>query len=211
MKTNADFSCRVYRFLLFFYPSEFRRDYGGQMVLVFRDRYRDEVGGNRHFALINYWSHTLLDLVVTATREHSENLGKDRQLMTNTRRDIVALLGTIAIIVVAFALLNYGRSHEVSSILAVGRVLDAVVTAGVVGNLIVFLLVKFGKWNSFRVALWTFLVVHAVLLTIVAVLGPRVDPQFTIGPNLVAYVVSFLFWFGLHCGWRSMRPEVASS
>jgi len=204
-------SSRIYRILLLAYPSEFRREYGGQMVLVFRDGYRDEVDRNRHFAFVTYWLNTLLDLVVTATKEHSQNFGKDRQLMTNMRRDIIALLGTIAIIVAALALLNYGRSHEVSSILAVGRVLDAIVTAGIVGNLVVFLLVKFTQWNSLRIALWTFVVVHAVLVIIIAILGPQVEPQFRLGPILLAYVLSFLFWFGLHWAWRSMRQEVASS
>ena len=208
---RAHLSSRIYQMLLVAYPSEFRREYGCQMVQVFRDRYRDEARRNRHWAIAAYWFRTLSDLVVTATKEHSDKLGKDRQIMNNMRRDIIALVGTVVIIVAALALLSYGRSHEVSSILAVGRVLDAIVTAGVLGNLIVFLLVKFTKWNSLRIALWTFLVVHAVLMITVAVIGPQVDPQFRFGPILIAYVVSFLFWFGLHWAWRSTRPEIASS
>lgn len=211
MRISEHISFRIYNFLLHAYPSHFRDEYGWLMTQAFRDRYRDELSRNRQFALANYWFRTLMDLVVTATREHSANLGKDRQFMTNVRRDIIALVGTIVIIAVALSLLNYGRSHEVASILAIGRVLDAIVVAGVLGNLIVFLLVKLTKWNSLRIALWTFLIVHGVLLSIIAIIGPRTEPHFTLGPNLVTYVLSFLFWFGLHWAWRATRREVAGS
>jgi hypothetical protein len=197
--------------LLIAYPSEFRREYGDQMVQVFRDRYRDEVRRNSPWSIVIYWFRTLSDLVVTATRERLQNFGKDRQLMNNLRRDIITVVGTIAIIVAALALLSYGRSHEVSSILAVGQVLDAIVTAGIVGNLIVFSLVKFTKWNSLRIALWTFVAVHAVLVIIIAILAPQVEPQFRLGPIILAYVLSFFFWFGLHWAWRFTRSELAKS
>ena len=183
------------------------------MILVFRDRYR-EVGRNRTFALVNYWFNTLVDLVVTATREHGENLGKDSRLMNNLRRDATALLGIIVILVVALALHRWivisGRSGATSSLFFLGYVLDAMVTAGVIGNLIVFLLVKITKRDSLRIALWTFVIVHVTLLTVIAILGPRIGP-FSIGPPLIGYVVSFIVWFGLHWAWQSTRPEVASS
>ena len=184
------------------------------MVLVFRDRYRDEVSRNRHLALVNYWFHTLLDLMVTATKEHGENFGKDRRLMNSPRRDAIALLGTIVILVAALALHRWivisGRSGVVSSIFYLGYALDAMVTAGVVGNLIVFLLVKATKWDSLRIALWTFVIVHATLLTIIAILGPRIGP-FSIGPPMIGYVVSFAFWFGLHWAWRSTNRNALTS
>jgi hypothetical protein len=197
--------------LLLAYPSEFRREYGYQMVQVFRDRYRDEARRNSPWSIAVYWFRTLSDLVVTATRERFQNFGKDRQMLNNLRRDIIALVGTIAIIVAALALLSYGRSHEVSYFFVVGRVLDAIVSAGIVGNLIVFLLVKFTKWNSLRIALWTFLLVHAVLVIIIAILGPRIEPHFRLGPIILVYVLSFLFWFGLHWAWRATRSELARS
>jgi hypothetical protein len=211
MRINDHVSSRIYTFLLNAYPSDFRDEYGWLMTQAFRDRYRDEASRPQKSAIITYWFTVLCDLAVTATKEHGQNIRKGDRFMNNLRKDLVAVAGTVVIIVAALALLNYGRSHEVASILVVGRVLDAIVTAGVLGNLIVFLLVKFSKWNSLRIALWTFLVVHAVLLTIIAIIGPQTEPHFTIGPNLVAYVLSFLFWFGLHWAWRAMRPEVASS
>ena len=121
--------------------------------------------------------------------------------MNNLRRDALALLGCIAIIAVAFLLLSYGRKHEVSSILVFGYALDALVTAGVVGNLIVFLMVKITRLNPLKIALWIFLVVNAVPVIVLAIVGGRIDPQFRLGPILIGYLVSFLFWFGVHWAW----------
>lgn len=208
MKITADLSCRVYKFLLVAYPSAFRRQYGHQMQQVFRDCYRDEARRNQ-FAIASYWMRTLLDLVLTATKEHSEHFRKDHTIMSTLRRDIVSLVGCTAIIVIAFALLSYGRAHEVSSILAFGRVLDAIVTTGIIGNLIVFLLVKMTRWHSLRIALWTFVVVHAVLLIVLAIIGPQIEAQFRLGPIMFAYFLSFLFWFGLHWAWHLSNRQLA--
>ena len=184
------------------------------MTQAFRDRYRDEASRRHKSAIISYWFAVLCDLAVTATKEHGQNFGKDGRLMNSLRRDVIALLGTIVILVAALALHRWivisGRSGAASSIYYLGFVLDAMVTAGVLGNLIVFLLVKVTKRDSLRIALWTFVIVHATLLTIIAIIGPRIGP-FSIGPPLIGHVVSFAFWFGLHWAWRSMRPQVASS
>ena len=205
-----DLSCRVYKLLLVAYPSAFRREYGHQMQQVFRDCYRDEARRNQ-FAIAGYWLRTLLDLVLTATKEHSEHLRKDHTIMSSLRRDIVPLVSCTAIIVIAFTLLNYGRAHEVSSILAFGRVLDAIVTAGIIGNLIVFLLVKITKWHSLRIALWTFVVVHALPVFVLAVIGPQIEAQFRLGPIMIAYTLSFFFWFGLHWAWHLTNDQLAKS
>jgi hypothetical protein len=210
MKITADLSCRVYKFLLVAYPSAFRHEYGRQMQQVFRDCYRDEARRNQ-FAIAGYWMRTLLDLVRTATKEHSEKLRKDHTIMSSLRRDIVSLVGCTAIIVVAFALLSYGRAHEVPSILAFGRVLDAIVTTGIIGNLIVFLLVKTTRWHSLRIALWTFVVVHTALLIVIAIIGPQIETQFRFGPIMLAYFLSFLFWFGLHWAWHLSNRQLARS
>jgi hypothetical protein len=115
------------------------------MQQVFRDRYRDEARRNRRSAIAVYWMRTLLDLIPSAAREHSENLRKDHTM----RRDIVSLVGCICIILIAFTLLSYGRTHEVSAILVFGRTLDAIVTTGIIGNLLVFILIKTTRQDSF--------------------------------------------------------------
>jgi len=181
------------------------------MAQAFRDCYRDESNRRQRSAIVCYWFAVLFDLVVAASKEHSQSIRKGDDLMNNLRKDLIAVGGTLVIIVAAFALLSYGRSREVSSILLFGRILDAIVTTGVIGNLIVFLLVKLGRWNSLRVAFWTFLVVHAVPALLLAVIGGRLDPQFRLAATMLAYVVSFLFWMGLHWAWRSTQTELAKS
>jgi hypothetical protein len=90
-----------------------------------------------------------------------------------------------------------------------GYVLDAVITTGVIGNLIVFILSKATKLNPLRIALWTFAVVQvARYLFSVLVIG-RLVPMLNLREVIVAYVVSFAIWAGFHFAWRR-RPEVYS-
>lgn len=131
--------------------------------------------------------------------------------MNNIRRDLIAVVGCAVIILTAFTLLSYGRAHEVGSLLVFGRILDAVVFTGIVGNLIVFLLVKLTRWDSFRIACWTFLVVSALPALLLAVIGSKIDPQFRLGATMLAYVVSLIFWLLLHYLWRSTARSVLAS
>jgi len=195
---SMNIAYRIYGWLLFAYPPEFRRRFGSEMLLVFRDCYREEA---RRRTLAGFYVRTLFDLVLTVVKERSDRSGREGVLM-NRRRDLMALLGCLAIIVIAALLLSYGRRHEVASILTFGYILDALVFTGVIGNLIVFLLVKTTRFNPLRVALWTFAVVHAVpLLFLTLILGPN-DPNLNLPNVVVGYLVSFLFWTGLHWTWR---------
>jgi predicted membrane protein len=107
--------------------------------------------------------------------------------MNNLRRDALALFGCIAIIVVALLLLNYGRTNQVSTLLLFGYALDAIIVTGVVGNFIVFLLAKTTRIN------------------------PRIDPQFRRVATMIGYLLSFIFWYGLHWMWALSkgRPRLA--
>jgi hypothetical protein len=129
--------------------------------------------------------------------------------MNNWQRNLIALGACLAIVVIALLLLNYGRSHEVASILFFGRTLDALVTAGIVGNLMIFLL-KMTKLNPIKTALWTMLAVNFLLAILAWLIGARVDPDFRLGSLLIAYVVSFLFWCGLHWVWEKSNRQLAS-
>jgi hypothetical protein len=86
------------------------------------------------------------------------------------------------------------------------------VTAGVVGNLIIFLL-RPTRLDPVKTALWTMLVVNAILFVLVWVISSRVDPQFNLPGVLIAYFVSFLFWFAVHWIWARSKgdPELALS
>jgi hypothetical protein len=198
-------SQRFYALMLKAYPAEFRREYGPHMAQVFRDCGRAAESRKKLFVSMHFWLIILLDLVKTAPKEHVDNLRKEKSLMNNLRRDALALFGCIAIIVVAMLLLNYGRAHQVSSILLLGYALDALVVTGVIGNFIVFLLVKTTKLIPLRAALWTFLMVHGVPVIVLAFIGSRIDPQIRLGAIVIGYVVSFLFWYGLHWIWAQTK------
>src|SRR5688572_32875382 len=112
-------SCKLYGLLLLAYPLEFRRRFGNEMLQVFRDSYRMETSRR---SLPGFWLWTLFDLVMTAAKERANRWRKEE---TNMNRNLLALVGSIGIIIVAFLLLSYGRKNEVASILLFGYVLDA--------------------------------------------------------------------------------------
>ena len=207
-KMKRTISPRVYRILLFAYPAQFRREYGLQMAQVFRDSWRYQRRQETKFGLLRLWLETLLDLIQTVPHEHLHKLGKEKSLMNTLREDALAVVGCLAIIVIAIFLLQYGRSQNVTSILFFGYILDAVATTGLIGNLVVFILIKTTRFNSLRIAFWTFLIVTGVPAILLAIIGSRIDPQFRLGSVLVGYVVSFLFWYGLHWMW-SQKSQVA--
>ena len=62
----------VYRLLLILYPQEHRREYGEQMVQLFRDRLRRDGGG---FRTTIVWFRILSDLLHSALNEHLERSG----------------------------------------------------------------------------------------------------------------------------------------
>ena len=128
--------------------------------------------------------------------------------MKNLKRDVIGLVACLAIIVVAFVLLGYGRKHDVASILLFGHALDAIITAGIISNLIIFLLVIATHLSAFRTALWTLLLINGALLFIATLIGSRVDPQFNFSTVLVAYVVSFVFWLTIH--WLRLQMQTST-
>jgi hypothetical protein len=65
-------SGRVYEALLAAYPKQFRREYGPQMVQVFKDLCREEQRRDGAFRLAKLWVRTLLDLATTAFVERSK-------------------------------------------------------------------------------------------------------------------------------------------
>ena len=192
-------STRLYGWLLFAYPPQFRRQFGGEMRQTFRDCSYFEA--NRG-TLAGFHLRTIVDLIVTAARERSDNSGREGIFMNNMRRDVMALLGCVGIIAIALVLHRYGVRNQVSSILVFGYILDALIVTGVVGNLIIFLLVKTTKLNPLRIAFVTFGVVHALLLLLCFVIASSDPASFNVNGVLVGYVVSFLFWTILHWAWH---------
>ena len=195
---DAKFFLSVYSLLMLAYPKEFRREYGPQMAHLLLDCQRD---ARNRVALIGLWIRTLTDLVRTVPVEHLQNRRKENSFMSKLRTDLVAVAGCVLLIVNIFFLLEYGRSHQISSILLFGYVLDALVVTGVTGNLIALLLIKLTTLKPLRVAFWTFLIVSGVPALALTVIAGRVDPNFNATNVVIGYTVSFVFWYGLHWLW----------
>ena len=119
----------------------------------------------------------------------------------NRRSDAMAILGCIGIIVIAFLLHRYAIRNNVPLILWSGYILDALIVAGVIGNFIVFLLAKTTKLNPLRTAITVFAVVHGALLLLIVVIASSGVPTNWAGV-LIGYLVSYVFWVGLHFAWR---------
>jgi len=194
----------LFQFMLLAYPREFRLEYGPAMSQVFRDCYRETQSGG-FVVPVEFWLRIICDVIKTAPLERWEALGKDHASMKNLKTNVIGLLACLAVIVVAFLLLGYGRKHEVASILFFGYALDAIVTAGVIGNLIIFPLVMATRLSPFRTALWSLLIVNAALLLVAVLIGSRVDPQFSFARVLIGYIVSFMLWLAIHWIWSQTR------
>lgn len=199
-------SKRLFRFMLLAYPREFRLEYGSEMTQLFRDCYRDTQSCGLVTAA-GFWLRMIYDVIRTAPLERWETLGKGNETMKNLKTDVIGLLACVAIIVIAFLLLGYGRKHEVASILVFGKALDAIVTAGVISNLIIFTLIKATRLSRFRTALWSLLIVNGVLLITATLIGNAVDPQFNFPSVLVGYLISFVLWLTIHWIWSQTKTS----
>jgi hypothetical protein len=202
---------RIFQLMLFVYPRDFRREYGWLMAQVFSDCHRAAQKGNESLATARLWLRAVIDLVKAAPQEHWHNLRKDDSIMNRTLRDVIGLVGSLVIAAAALLVLGYARKNGVQAILTVGHTLDALATVGIVGNIVTFLLVKAAKLDPVRAALWCFGVVAGLLFIITAVVGSRVDPQFSLAKIAVAYLISFVFWFGLHWIWAKSRTPLSAN
>ena len=86
---------RVYRWLLFIYPREHRREYGELMAQLFRDRMRRDGAGFRGSIV---WLHMVLDLVGAAFAEHNEVAGVRRLAGIGIAIAVVVVAGGMGII-----------------------------------------------------------------------------------------------------------------
>jgi hypothetical protein len=204
-------SQKTFQLMLWAYPRDFRREYGFHMTQVFRDCHRAEVRSSGPLGLARLWLHTFFDVARSASRERWDQFRKDNSIMSKLAKDIAVLLVCLAIGIVAFFLLSYGRQHEVPVILTFARVLDALVTAGIIANVIIFLLMTITRFGPLQIALWTLLIVHGALLLVASLVGSRVDLSFRFGSILIAYLVSFLFWLSVHWLWSKGNRQLAVS
>ncbi|HYK21418.1 MAG TPA: hypothetical protein VEV42_11835, partial [Pyrinomonadaceae bacterium] len=83
MRETTNLSCRLYRMLLAAYPADFRREYGPSMLQVFRDSSRDAKRREEKLATGKFWWAILRDLVVSASKQHIENVREVNGPMNN--------------------------------------------------------------------------------------------------------------------------------
>ena len=184
------------------YPREFRVEYGPEMTQVFSDCYRDS--NARGFAtVVELWLRVVLDVIQTAPLERWETF-RTVETMRNVKRDALGLLGCLAITAVALLLHRYMVTHGVGSAFLLGYTLDAIVSAGVIGNLIIFVLMMARRHSTFRTALWSLVIVNGALLLIAILLGILVG-GFNFPAVIVSYIVSFFFWLTIHWIWSQIR------
>lgn len=203
---TATLSTRLYALLLAAYPSEFRREYGREMSLVFADRCRDEAGEGGARALLRIWREVLVDLIRTAPGQHAERISEGVGLMKTLRTVVIALIAyALALLVVAPL---YVRSAP-SMPGFVNNLIDAVIATGVLFN-VVYLVLTLPRFvegvRAVRAALVVTALVIAGLVTVMLVsLGPPAHINASI---VVAQVLSLLLWFSVHLWWVLRRKRV---
>jgi hypothetical protein len=175
------------------------------MTQLFRDCYRD-IQRASLISAIAFWRRMIWDVIRTAPLERWEALGRRYKIMKSLKSDLIGLLACIAILIVMFLLLGYLRKHQVA--LMLGYSLDAIITAGIVSNLIIFPLTIATRLSAFRTVWWTLLLVNGALLLIATLIGNRVDPGFSFPAVAASYLVSFVFWLTFHWLRSHMRPQV---
>ena len=178
------------------------------MTQLFRDCYRD-IQSDGLIRAIAFWRRMIVDVIRTAPLERWEALERRCKFMKNLKTDLLGLVACLAIIAVTFVLFDYMRKHDVASIAMFGHALDAIITAGIISNLIIFPLVIFTRLSAFRTALWTLLAVNGALLLIATLIGNRVDSEFNLPKVFAAYLVSFAFWLAFHWVRSQIRPQLS--
>lgn len=73
LKKESSFSERLYRFLLRAYPRAFREEYAYEMLLVFRDAYRETSRSQGMPGVLCLWRDFISDFVKTVCVEHMRN------------------------------------------------------------------------------------------------------------------------------------------
>ncbi len=87
-------SIRLYSFLLFVYPSSFRREYGSAIVMLFRDMSKDAIRQRGCLGLLSVWSLVLPELGATAREQHllAGSYYRVKRIMNRLLQAIVSLI-----------------------------------------------------------------------------------------------------------------------
>ena len=92
---------RVYRLLLRAYPRSFRSEYGGEMMLLFRDEYR-----SRNAVALGFWTTMVCDVARSATSMWLEVLSARAKDYTRIVEVVMKLAGILAVLLGVFGVVN---------------------------------------------------------------------------------------------------------
>jgi hypothetical protein len=203
-------SGRVYSFLLFAYPVDFRREYGPHMAQVFRDCYRAEMRRPRWAHLFRLWVGTLIDLLRTAPKERLENCGKGVRVMKAIRNFAIAIPIYAVVIILTGKFLNGPARQNLP--FALGSFIDALVCIGILFNFIVLLLVSTGLMPATRAVVTSAIATVVLLAGVLSLIAMRVPSEARpTGLTILLMVVSFLIWFAIHWLWAQKRTLTQSA
>ena len=100
-------SVYLYRWLILVYPVSFRRNYGDEMVQLFRDLCWDEMKqGEGFLGLLNLWFCVLAELRATAREQH---LLAGSYSRSHPIKVLLAIMSTVFLLGGWLFLLNEGR------------------------------------------------------------------------------------------------------
>jgi hypothetical protein len=96
-------SARLFQIFLVLYPGRFRRDYGREMTLVFRDTCRQAQHCHGTMGILELWLTTLLDLFSTALAERlSEVYQMSSTAMFTRVSGLVAAVGGVLLLILVY-------------------------------------------------------------------------------------------------------------
>ena len=205
-KQSGALAARVYAALLAACPSEFRREYGREMALVFADRCRESAGRG---GLPRVWREALSDLARTATKEHLERLRRGGGLMKTLRTIALALVAYAFTLLVVAPL--YARNAGSMPGFA-ASLLDALIFTGLAFNFI-FLVMTLPRWLEGARAVRASLALTAGLIAVVGgVVMVQAGPPARVNVWVVlAQALSLLVWFSIHLWWVRRRAAAGPS
>jgi hypothetical protein len=204
---NRSRSERAYARLLSVYPHGFRREYAREMTLIFADRFRAAAERHGRGALLRVWRDALLDLALSAPRQHFEEIWGGVGLM-RTLRTIALALAAYAFTLLVIAPFYARNAGSMPGFVA--TFVDALISTGLLFNF-VFLLLTLTRWlegvRAVRVTLALTGLVIAALLTIMTL---SLDAHARINVWIViTQVLSLAIWFSIHLWWVLRRRATA--
>ena len=99
---SVELSVRVYQALIQAYPASFRREYGSEMVLVFREHLTDTRRKRGAVGLMSAWFRVLGDLARTVPEEHYHEIQRRIEMRSVTLALLSAVLAAVVYFTISF-------------------------------------------------------------------------------------------------------------